>query len=322
MAKAGAATGINPQDLLAKAGAAAGINPALIQGLAAASSSEENKEKTWVEWIMSPGDGGFTRIIKIIITIVYWILKFSISMNMVVFSKTIFALYFLINSVMGIGNFTTPLQGSNYKLDVMHRIFYTKLCSSNYKTEPYKYFAKTMIFVFIYFLVELVILHNLWKGMKTFSSIPKNRNTYNTGLSKETNKNAEKNSMAIRSFMLIINGMLFTFVILWCIYKAIHKRPKMVISYEAGNNGDYPDKRLNYECSQKDAYEEASKNSVLNIIMKSDGLNELHQKQFNEKTNNMKKPSFLKGFIQKMGEYGKKLNDKIVEIGDTKYGIN
>jgi hypothetical protein len=318
LAKAGAATGINPQDLLANAGATTGINPAEIQGLA---SSQDKKEKTWVEWIMTPGDGAFTKIMKIIIAIIYWILKFSISINMVVVSKTIFTLYFLINSVMGIGNFTTPLQGSNYKLDVIHRIFYTKLCSSNYKTEPFKYFAKSLVFVSIYFLVELVILHNLWKGMKTFSSVPKNRKTYNTGLSKDTNQKSEKNSMAIRSFMLILNGILFTFVLLWCIYKAIHKRPIMVISYEAGNNSDYPDKRLNYECSQKDAYEEASKNSVLNTMMKSDGLNEIHQKQFNEKTKHMKKPSFLKGFIQKMGEYGKKINDKIVEIGETKYGI-
>lgn len=273
-------------------------------------------ESSWVKWIMTPGDGPFTKLIKIVCAIIYWILKFSVSMNMVKLSKTIFSLYFLVNAVLGIGNFTTPLQSSSYKVDLIHRIFYTKLCSSNWRTEPMKYFAKCFVFIPIYFLVELVLLHNLMKGIKNYSSMSSNKTAYNTGLSAKTNEDAEKNSMAVKTFMMILNGLLVIFILLWCIYKARYKMPSLVRSYEEQNNPAI-DKRLVYDCSKEpDAYEERTKNSVIKIMMKSDEYNKAFVDQFETRTAGMKKPSAIGGFITKMGEYGKKLNEKLTGLGE------
>jgi hypothetical protein len=273
-------------------------------------------ENSWVKWIMTPGDGAFTKLIKIVCAIIYWILKFSVSMTMVKFSKTIFNLYFLVNAVFGIGNFTTPLQSSSYKLDIIHRIFYTKLCSSNWRTEPMKYFAKCLIFIPIYFLVELVLLHNLMKGIKNYSSMSSNKTAYNTGLSAKTNEDADKNSMAVKTFMMILNGLLVIFILLWCIYKARYKMPALVRSYEEQDNPAI-DKRLVYDCSKdSDVYEERTKNSVIKTMMKSDEYNKAFIDQFETKTAGMKKPSAIGGFITKMGEYGKQLNDKLTELGE------
>ena len=273
-------------------------------------------ESSWVKWIMTPGDGPFTKLIKIVCAIIYWILKFAISMTMVKLSKTIFNLYFFVNGVFGIVNFTTPLQSSSYKLDLIHRIFYTKLCSSNWRTEPMKYFAKCLVFIPIYFLVELVILHNLMKGIKNYSSMSSNKKAYNTGLSAKTNEDADKNSMAVKTFMMILNGLLVMFILLWCIYKARYKMPTLVRSYEEQDNPAI-DKRLTYDCSKEpDVYEERTKNSVIKIMMKSDEFNKAFLDQFETRTAGMKKPSALGGFITKMGEYGKQINDKLTELGE------
>jgi hypothetical protein len=274
-------------------------------------------ENSWVKWIMTPGDGPFTKLIKIVCAIIFWILKYAVSMSMVKFSKTIFSLYFLVNGVMGIGNFTTPLQSSSYKLDLIHRIFYTKLYSSNWRTEPMKYFAKCLVFIPIYFLVELVILHNLMKGINNYSSMSSNKKTYNTGLSAKTNDDADKNSMAVKTFMMILNGLLVMFVLLWSIYKARYKMPNLARGYENPTDPSI-DKRLEYDCSgEPDVYEERTKNSVIKTMMKSDEFNKAFVDQFETRTAGMKKPSALGGFITKMGEYGKRLNDKLTEIGET-----
>ena len=276
-------------------------------------------ENSWVKWIMKTGDGPFTKLLKIFCAIIYWILKYSVSMGMVKFSKTIFALYFLINGVMGIGNYTTPLQSSSYKFDLIHRIIYTKLCSSKYRTEPFKYLAKSFLFVSIYFLVELVILDNLIKGIKNYSSMSSNTPVYNTGLSAKTNEDADQNSMAVKTFMVILNGMIVIMVLLWSVYKAIYKMPDFVRAYEDPENPS-TDKRLEYDCSKEpDAYEERTSNSVLKTMMKSDDFNKTFTEQFETRTAGMKKPSMLAGLVSKMGEYSKKFNDKFTELGEKAY---
>lgn len=273
-------------------------------------------ESSWTKWIMTVGDGPFTKLIKIICAIIYWILKFVVARGMVKFSLTIFNIYFFINAVMGIGNYTTPLQSSSYKIDIIHRIFYTKLCSSNPMKEPFKYFAKCIIFILIYFLVEMVILHNLMKGIMNYSSMTSNKTAPNTGLSEKINENADKNSMAVKTFMMIMNGLIVVFVLLWCVYKAMYKMPNFVRAYEEQDDPSM-DKRFEYDCSKEpDIYEERSQNRIIKTMMKSDEFNQAFNEQFETRTAGMKKPSSLAGFITKMGEYGKQLNDKLTELGD------
>jgi hypothetical protein len=273
-------------------------------------------ENSWVKWIMKTGDGPFTKLIKIVCAIIFWILKYVVSMNMVKISKTIFSLYFIINGIIGIGNYATPLQSASYKIELINRIFYTKLCSSNYRTEPFKYLLKCFIFIAIYFLVEMVILHNLMKGIKNYSNMSTNKTAYNTGLSTKTNEDADKNSMAVKTFMMVINGLLVILVLLWCLYKAIYKMPNFVRAYEDQDNPS-TDKRLVYDCSKEpDMYEERSKNSVIKTMLKSDDYNKAFIEQFETRTAGMKKPPVLAGFVSKMGEYSKKLNDKLTELGE------
>jgi len=306
----------------AKPGAAPGAAPAK-SGAAPDSSMMGNcklqgpsYENSWVKWIMKTGDGAFTKLIKIVCAIIYWILKFVVSMRMVKFAKTIFTVYFFMNAVLGLGNYTTPLQSSSYKIDLIHRIFYTKLCSSSFRTEPFKYFAKCIIFLPIYFLVEMIILHNLMKGMKTYASMSSNKTDYNTGLSAKTNDDADKNSMAVKTFMMVLNGLIVIFVLLWCVYKAVYKMPKFVSAYEEQDNPS-TDKRLVYDCSkQVDVYEERSRNNVLKTIIKSDEYNKAFIEQFDTRTAGMKKPSSLAGLVTKMGEYGKQMSDKLTELGE------
>jgi hypothetical protein len=143
-----------------------------------------------------------------------------------------------------------------------------------------------------------------------------NKKAYNTGLSAKTNEDADKNSMAVKTFMMILNGLLVIFILLWCVYKMIYKMPSLVRSYEEGAN-PATDKRLTYDCSKEaDVYEERTKISVLKTMMKSDEFNKAFLEQFETRTAGMKKPSALGGFITKMGEYGKKLNDKLTELGE------
>jgi hypothetical protein len=143
-----------------------------------------------------------------------------------------------------------------------------------------------------------------------------NKKAYNTGLSAKTNEDADKNSMAVKTFMMILNGLLVIFVLLWCIYKARYKMPSLVRAYEEQDNPS-TDKRLEYDCSKEtDVYEERSQNRVIKTMMKSDEFNKAFLEQFETRTAGMKKPSALGGFITKMGEYGKKLNDKLTELGE------
>ena len=282
----------------------------------------ESYENSWAKWIMTPGDGPFTKLLKIVCAIIYWILKFSISMNLVKLSKTIFTLYFLINGFLGIRNYTTPKQTAGYKIDVIHRIFYTMLCNEK---NSFFYFIKSIFFYLIYFLIEMVILHNLWKGIKNYSNMSSNKKPYNTGLSQKTNDNADRNSMAVKTFMIILNGILFVFVLLWTIYKAKYKMPVFVTAYKEDNN-TYPDKKLRYNCSEEDEdvdeYVKISKNSVIKTMAFSDMFNEKFIEQFEKRTQGMgKSSSLMEGFITKLGEYGKNISNKITEVGENAYGF-
>jgi hypothetical protein len=155
------------------------------------------------------------------------------------------------------------------------------------------------------------------KGIKNYSSMSSKKKEYNTGLSAKTNDDADKNSMAVKTFMMILNGLLVVLVLLWSIYKALYKMPILVRGYENPIDPSI-DKRLEYDCSGKvDEYIESSKNNVANTIMKSDDYNKVLIEQFETRTAGMKKPSEFGGFITKMGEYGKKINDKLTNIGET-----
>jgi hypothetical protein len=300
---------------------AAAAQIAALAGGPPVAGATDKKTKTWAEWIMNPGDGAFTKLVKIICAIIFWIIKFVVTKKMINLSKFILNIYFFVIAINGIGTYANDVQTGSYKIDLIHRIFYTKLCSSKYKTAPFKYFIKCLIFLPIYFLVEMVILHNLTKGTYNYSTMESNKKAYNTGLSEKTNEDTDKNSMAVKTFMMVLNGLIMIIVLLWCVYKGLYKMPDFVRSFEEQENPS-TDKRFMYDCTKPDAYEKETENRIIKTMMKSDEFNKIFMKQLEDKTAGMIKPSMFSGLVKTMNDYKERventLGDAITKAGELK----
>jgi hypothetical protein len=271
----------------------------LSKAMSMAKAAINKKERTWAEWLFIPA-GTLMTVIKFICFIIYWVFKFIISFGMLTFSNFIFVIYFVWHFIFGMSSFTTPIQSVSSKIDLIYRVMYTKLCNND--ESQIKYLIKSFFFFCIFLLVELLVLHSLYKGMKSYStmSFPKMVNS--------------KNNMAIKSYLVIIYGVLIAMVLLWCVYKIHVKMPQLTHSYKSSGD-DKIDKTFTFDCRIKDVYEDRSKNDFFNIFMGSDKLNQLFVEEFSKKTMGIQKPSFISGIIKKMGDYGEKLNKN---SGETK----
>ena len=279
-----------------------------LKGGATKSATEESTQ-TWLQWLAIP-TGALLFVVKCICAIIYWILKFGISLGMVTFSTLIFFVYFLYNLVFGMSSYTTQYQGTDSKIDLMFRIMYTKLCDTD-KDGTVKYAAKSIFFFCIYFLTELVVLHKLFTGMNSFAKMKKPY-TMNRGLTPNVDDDINKNNLAVKSFMVIIYGILMGFVMLWCIYKFQFRMPDMISAFKNRTEpDDTKDKRMQYECSGTDDYENASSNSFFKTFMVSDPMNKIFYEQLKAKMSGTKKPSMFEGFVSKITEYSEKITNGI-----------
>jgi hypothetical protein len=260
-----------------------------------AASSLMAKADNWKDWIMN-SPTTFVTIIKIIVAIIYWILKLVIAIKFVNVSILVCILYLLWNLIFGMSTFTTPIQSVGSKIDLIHRVIYTPLCN-NEKDGIFTYFAKSIIFFSIYFMVEFIIIQKFQKGMKSFGKM---KNPMTASLGDEENKN----NFAVKSFMIILYGLMICIVLLWCFYKFLIKMPDVVRAYKPQKD-DTKDKRFEFNCEIKDAYEDQSKNSFIKTLFLSDLLNKTHIDEFNKKTEGIRKPSMIAGFINKIGELKK-----------------
>lgn len=269
-------------------------------GKAAAAASEAAsslfaKADNWKDWIMN-SPTTFITIIKIIVAIIYWILKLVIAIKFIDVSILVCILYLLWNLIFGMSTFATPIQSVGSKIDLIHRVIYTPLCN-NEKDGIFTYFAKSIIFFCIYFLVEFIIIQKFQKGMKSFGKM---KNPMTSSLDDEKNKN----NFAVKSFMIILYGLMICIVLLWCFYKLTFKMPDVVRAYKPQKD-DTKDKRFELNCDIKDSYEDQSKNSFIKTLFLSDLLNKTHIEEFNKKTEGIRKPSMVAGFINKIGELKK-----------------
>lgn len=267
-----------------------------------AASSLMAKADNWKDWIMN-SPNTFITIIKIIVAIIYWILKMVIAIKFINISILMCILYLLWNLIFGMSTFTTPIQSVGSKIDLIHRVIYTPLCN-NEKDGIFTYFAKSMIFFCIYFLVEFIIIRKFHKGMKSFGKM---KNPITSSLGDEENKN----NFAVKSFMIIVYGLMICLVLLWCFYKFLFKMPDVVRAYKPQTD-DTKDKRFEFKCDIKDAYEDQSKNSFIKTLFLSDLLNKTHIDEFNKKTEGIRKTSMITGFINKMGELKNKAEEGVM----------
>jgi hypothetical protein len=267
-----------------------------------AASSLMAKADNWKDWIMN-SPNTFITIIKIIVAIIYWILKMVIAIKFVNVSILVCILYLLWNLIFGMSTFTTPIQSVGSKIDLIHRVIYTPLCN-NEKDGIFTYFAKSIIFFCIYFLVEIIIIRKFHKGMKSFGKM---KNPITSSLGDEENKN----NFAVKSFMIIVYGLMICLVLLWCFYKFLFKMPDVVRAYKPQTD-DTKDKRFEFKCDIKDAYEDQSKNSFIKTLFLSDLLNKTHIDEFNKKTEGIRKTSMITGFINKMGELKNKAEEGVM----------
>jgi hypothetical protein len=277
-------------------------------GISGAFASMTEK-KTWKEWLFIPA-GALMTVIKWISAILFWVFKYIISIGLTTFSMFITLVYFAWVSIFGLTTFATPIQGAGDKIDLIHRVMYTKLCDND-KDDLFKYSVKSLFFFGIYFLTEFIIIHNLLKGMKKFRDMPAPAPPQDPNMSSK--KDTTANNLAVKSFMIIVYGILLVIIGLWCAYKFKFQMPDVVRAYKEQDD-DNRDKRFDYACNEPDAIERESKNSVIKTIMKSDAINKAFIQEFNTKTAGMFKPSALAGFINKMGEYKDKLNEGINSV--------
>lgn len=262
------------------------------------------EDNTWKKWLFIPS-GALMTVIKWISAILYWVFKYIISVGLTTFSMFIAVVYFAWVFIFGASSYTTPNQSMSDKIDLINRVMYTKLCD-NEKDGIFKYTVKSFFFFCIYFLVEGVIIHNLMKGMNEFKNMQKPNIPVSPSLSQKTNHSIESNNLAIKSFMIIVYGILISIVGLWMVYKFNYRMPNDIRGYKPGAD-DSINKTFVFD-NTTDEYEEQSKNSVWKTLTRSDALNKTHIQEFKDKTAGMSAPSMVAGFISKMGEYSDKLN--------------
>jgi hypothetical protein len=268
----------------------------------------DTSKQSWMEWLGLP-TSALLFVVKCICFILYWLFKFMITIAMIPLAITIFTLYFLWNTVFGILQYTTPIHNVGSKIDLMYRIMYTKLCD-NKEDGLFKYIAKSVIFFCIYLIVELIILHKLYKGASSFLKMP-TAFIPNMGLN-PGQIDVNKTNLSVKTAMIFLYGILFLCVVLWCIYKINFKMPFLVSSYKE-HNDDTTDKRFHYDCIQKDIYEEKSNNSFMKILISSDDLNKSSMEEFKRKTTGIKKPSMVNNMIKRIGEIGSNISGTITE---------
>jgi len=147
--------------------------------------------------------------------------------------------------------------------------------------------------------------------MKTFKNMKRPRSP-NPGIDISVDDNINKNNLAVKSFMIIIYGLMMFIVCLWCAYKFKYRMPDVIKGFKSRTEpDDTQDKRISYSCSGTDEYENETANSFLKIFMKSDQYNKIFMDQFKQKMSGTPRKPVFESFINKMTEYGKKMSDAI-----------
>jgi len=290
---------------------------------------EPPNEATWINWIGNT-NSTFIMICKVIFTIIYWLIKYVITYQLIPLSVYIIYFYFLYNLLLGIYNNTDDNVGIFDKIELISRIFYTKFYNVS-GTNNTMFLIKTIFWIAYTFMFEIVFFSILIVGLQSYA--------------KYINDPDIKNVLFFTYLSLIIA------VCVWGIYKYKFGLKTLDENYAEKNDSnpeEYPNNKrieINRFFNCKDIVEEKSGNSFFAIFMGSDSINEEamnqylleKQQKYEQQQADAKDPTkqkknkfeiysekFMSGFEkagnffkEKSSEYSQKANEYTNKISET-----
>jgi hypothetical protein len=284
----------------------------------------EEKPPTWFKWISESGPAA--GLLKTIYMLIYWGLKYYITVALVPVAVLIGFIYIVWNLLFGLYNYSNSEISISDKIELMERVMYTKLYIGSGEV-PRKWtfmnVFKGLCWVLLFFMFEItafiVFAVGLSKLMKTIKSTE------------------------LKTFLIIFYSMILGLIGLWSIRKFMKQGTKMNAQYidretflnqpaNAGKNidfGDEPDKRIEIVKNMdingngkgngnpgnicKDNYEIQTENKFFSIFLNSDKMNYPIIEEFMKKNTDSNKPSSLSKWSKSISSKFGKMNAYIGE---------
>ena len=168
-----------------------------------------------IGWILDSMGSGIIMIFKIIIVIIYWILRAAITSFIIPISIFITVFYFFWASIFSIFDYTDKDHSYHDKIELMDRVMYTKLFTKDIDSAPW--FCKSVFFLAVFFLTEIVILYTLCSNLSAF-----NNDKYMPTI--DENTVAYVAGTGIKTFMSIITTVLIIVLFIWSVFKYYSKK--------------------------------------------------------------------------------------------------
>jgi hypothetical protein len=271
------------------------------------------RQDTWVNWIGNT-NSLFIMICKVIFTIIYWLIKFLITQQMIPFSVYIIYFYFFYNLFFGIYNNTDEKSGLFDKIELISRVFYTKF--SNVKDNNIFVLFIKYVYWFAYsFMYEIILFSILIVGLQSYAKYIEDQDL--------------KNVLYFTYLSAII------LICVWGSYKYKFYIGTLSDEYNPLNDSSAPpqgikNKRIeiNAFLNCKDLYENKTGNNFFSILFGSDSINEevmneyfkeQREKYEQEQANPPAKTGFAKfsdSFMKKfepVGNFFKEKTDKYTQ---------
>jgi hypothetical protein len=183
-----------------------------------------------------------TGLIRIILCVLYFLIKFGISYLVIPLSLFIGVFYSAYYLFLPIYNNTTTKSGYFDKIELIHQFIYTDLYdvelddnnihydifSSFYKTIIY--LLKTFCWIIMVFMKELLSIYILYQGLNQIIKSFGNGNQDDNG-----------NGEAIKLVLVTVYIFIFILIGLWCCYKYKFKLPLLELFYSKRKDSIYFD---------------------------------------------------------------------------------
>ena len=279
-----------------------------------------------VGWIMD-SMSGLIMIFKIIVVILYWILRAAITSFIIPISIFIMVFYFFWVSIFSLFDYTDKDHSYHDKIELMDRVIYTKLFTKSSQSSIW--FMKSVFFLAVFLLTEIVIFFTLVSNLREFNNMP---------LPRKGGKAAEDACKGIKTFMSIITSVLIVVLVIWSLFKYYSKKlllnemyspdsgerildnslcvEKMTPSDQSENkladgneNDDY--KKFYDAFPEEIKYFNENKNSMKTRFMDSDRLSATFAKYYVAKTNHKVSRPMAQKLLNRLSGIGKYISDTI-----------
>ena len=174
--------------------------------------NKEPKQRSWIEFFLAKPVIMLFLIIKVIIFILYWIFKYSVTIQMIPFALFIAVIYFTYTVFFAIYNNSDSECSYLHKRELIDRIIYTRLYDVPKNPEGWDYalwIFKSVCWMLMVFMIELLSVWTLKEGL--------NKITSNIGGSKYAD--------GLKLILITIYTCIFCLIGLWCFYKYTFKLP-------------------------------------------------------------------------------------------------